>query len=135
MLGKKSNEIDEFTGELVGDEIIFIANPTTGKLLKTTYAFIREYFNKDVSIAIKLDAGASSYHTTEGIDIKVIKFEGSREASIGVGTTSEVNDIYEAGHLAENSRLYFEGIQHIAADETIYFNGVETDTITTIFKL
>lgn len=134
ILGKKSNEIDEFTGELVGDELIIIANPTTGKLSRTTYASIKEYFLKNVSTVIKLDAGTPHYDTGDDAKITGFWFQGGDAADISIGSDEGLDDLVESGHLPEGGDLLFDTSLKFRTSQRIWFTGIQSDTVVIIYK-
>ena len=132
--GKKLNEVDEFTGELVGDEIIFIANPETGKISRTTYSSMREYFKKDVSTKVKLNAGTSYYDTSDNTKITGFWFQGGSEADISIGSDVGLSDLVESGHLPEGGDLLFDTSLKFRSNQRIHFTGIQEDTVVIIYK-
>jgi ATP phosphoribosyltransferase len=128
-MGKKINELTTAT-DINNGSLLFIGDPTTGSLKKVSLDELSKNIN-----TISLEAGRPSYTATENFDIRTIKIKGGTETLIGVGTSDETDDIYDTGHLPENGTLFFDGLRQIHNGQTIHFNGVQEDTLITIYKL
>ncbi len=128
-MGKKITELNAATN-ITNGTLLFVGDPTTGSLKKISLNDLSKHINNEL-----LEPGTLSFTAYDNLDIKAIKFSGATETLIGVGTTDNIDDIYETGHLPANDTLFFEGIRHISNGQTIYFNGVQSDTLIKIFKL
>jgi hypothetical protein len=132
--GKKSNEVDIET-VITGDEIIFISDPVTGKIMRTTYATAKDFFTGNISPAIVLPAGTSHFDTGDNAFITAYWFQGGNTAAdIGIGTVAGQSDLFEPGHLPINGDLAFQGINIFRTSTRIYFNGIASDTVPIIYK-
>lgn len=134
VIGKKSNEVDESVS-ITGDEIIFISDPVTGKIMRTTYANAKDFFTRNISPAIVLPVGTSHYDTGDNAFITAYWFQGGGTAAdIGVGTINGESNLFEEGHLPTNGDLAFQGVNLFRNSTRIYFNGIASDTIPIIYK-
>lgn len=84
---------------------------------------------------VQLPAGTTSYNVPAGTVITNVWFWGGAEdVSIGVGTSEGDNDLFDEGLCPAHEDLPFEGNKYFLDATTIYFNGVASDTVVTIFK-
>lgn len=81
-----------------------------------------------------LPAGTLFYDVEAGTMIRTIWFQLITAASIGVGYTTEDNDVYEIGEADTNGDIVFDGIRVFRQNARIHFNGVQPNTVTIIYK-
>jgi hypothetical protein len=70
-----------------------------------------------------LPAGTTFYDVEPGTLIRSIWFQLTTAASIGVGYSSEDNDVYEMGEASSNGDIVFDGIKVFRTATRIYFNN------------
>ena len=87
------------------------------------------------SSKVTLAPGTSSYNIPAGAILKDIWFQGGSAANIGVGLSDATNELFDPGELPEGGDLLFDTAKPFRNDTTIYFNGVQEDTITIIYFL
>jgi hypothetical protein len=91
--------------------------------------------SSDIVGKVVLAAGTASYNVAAGTVIACIWFwGGTTDVSIGVGTSNSTNDLFDAGDCPIGGDLPFEGNKYFRNAQTIFFNGVASDTIVIIFK-
>ena len=91
--------------------------------------------NGGVGGATILPAGTTQFTVPAGKILKDIWFQGGSAASIGVGLSDSTTEIFDPGELAEGGDLLFDGAKPFRAETVIYFNGVQSDTVTIIYLL
>lgn len=84
---------------------------------------------------VTLAPGTSSYNLPEGAILKDIWFQGGSAANIGVGLSNATNELFDPGELPEGGDLLFDTAKPFRNATTIYFNGVQEDTLTIIYFL
>ena len=82
-----------------------------------------------------LPAGTTQFNIPAGKLLKDIWFQGGSAANIGVGLSNATTEIFDPGQLAEGGDLLFDGAKPFRQETTIYFNGVNPDTVTIIYLL
>jgi hypothetical protein len=83
---------------------------------------------------ILVAAGVNHYDVPAGTMLEKIWFQLQTAASIGVGTALGINDIYDPADGALNGDLFITGDKPFRAATRIYFNGIQNDTVTIIYK-
>lgn len=83
---------------------------------------------------ILLAAGVDHWDVPAGTMIEKIWFQLTTDAAISVGKTIGANDVYEEGANVANGEILLTGDRPFREAATIYFNGIQKDTITIIYK-
>lgn len=83
---------------------------------------------------IVLNPGTAYYDITAGAVLEKIWFQLTTATAISVGKTAGATDVYEQGADGINGDILMTGDRPFRQAARIYFNGIQPDTVTIIYK-
>jgi len=82
---------------------------------------------------ILLQPGTASWNVPAGTLVEKIWFQLTTTTNISVGTSLGADDVYEQGGPDSQGNIFFAGDKPFREAATLYFNGIQNDTLTIIY--